>query len=362
MDALQPKRTVSDVLLGFNEKTPEQANQTIFNLLTSLARLLENPSMNGRVGKVLRHSTESTELHTTFAAAIERATQLARRLKGQKDLYKACSRVLSGILELLPTINLIETADTLLENSDDDIRRTALQAVGIKVGTIKQGDEPSIQAALGFLARIGTIIQHSQDTVLKQTAVNCIDQISERFGKRDNEAVAAAAGIVAGVQSLGSNDERLREGSILCLASVVGVIPQDFIPLLPTVLPKAFSYLELAINEGGKKTSLHNTIYSLLCSIIEGLPFMFTGKYLDRSLELSHKSAALELDEDCESSRELFYSYVAKHVEGKEFFDAINRTFADALQSGYEVSIRNSASFFLLICRRLFANILTCFF
>ncbi|KAF2816538.1 uncharacterized protein BDZ99DRAFT_407438 [Mytilinidion resinicola] len=336
IDALQPKRTVSEVLLSLNEKSQAEVNGTLLTLLESLASILEDPLLIAYVGQVLRPGTESAVLQKTFAPAIERATQLSRRLKGEEGLYAACSRVLFSILELLPITSLIKTAEDLLENSDDDIRLTTLQAVEIKVRSIKQGDEPSVKAALAFLSRVGTIIQHSQDTVLKQSAVACIDQISERFGKRDSAAVASSAQMVAGVQSLGSNDDRLREISVICLASVVDVISEDFIPLLPAVLPQAFSYLEQSMDADGKKPRLHNAVYSLLCAIIEKLPFMFIGSYLDKSLELSHKSAECDLGESCDESRDHFYSYVAKQVEAKECFEAINRTFADAVKHGYE--------------------------
>ncbi|KAF2497168.1 hypothetical protein BU16DRAFT_508085 [Lophium mytilinum] len=350
IDALQPKRTVSEVLLSLNEKSQDEVNGTVLTLLVSLASILEDPSLIAYVGQVLRPGTESAVLQKTFAPAIERATQLARRLKGQEELYQACSRVLSSILELLPTTSLIKTAEDLLENSDDDIRRTALQAVEIKVRSIKQGDEPSIKAALAFLSRVGTIIQHSQDTALKQSAVACIDQISERFGKRDSAAVASAAQIVAGVQSLGSNDDRLREISVICLASIVDVISEDFIPLLPVVLPKAFSYLEQSIDADGKSTRLHNAVYSLLCAIIEKLPFMFIGSYLDKSLELSHRSAKCDLGENCDESRDHFYGYVAKQIEAKECFEAINRTFDDAVENGHE-ALREHLNALLLAVR-----------
>ncbi|OCL06827.1 hypothetical protein AOQ84DRAFT_69825 [Glonium stellatum] len=335
-DSLRPKRTVSDVLFGLNEKDANQVESSLLNLLSSLAEILDGQRLHARLSRVLRHDSEAEKLRVAFTEAMEKTIQISQQVKGREVLYNACSRVLSSLLNLLPTVDLIKSAEILLDNPNDEVRRTALKSVEVKVQSIRQGDDISTKAILAFLSRIGTIIQHSPDVALKHTAVACIDQISERFGKKDPSAIAAAAQIVSGVQSLGSGDDRLRIISLLCLASTVDVIQDEFIPLLPTVLPKAFTYLMQSLDSRAPKKNLHNAVYALLCSVVERLPFMFSGQYLDGALELSYRSAVADLDSDLDESRNQFFQLAAKQIDAKECFSAIEGAWPGAVSMGYQ--------------------------
>ena len=335
---MQQKRTISDVLFGFNEKDAGQVENSLLNLLSSLAQLLNDQNLHTRLGRVLRHDSDAAQLRVVFTEAMEKAIHISQQVRGREVLHDACSCVLSSLLNLLPTVDLIKSAEILLDNPNDEVRRTALKSVEVKVQSIRQGDDVSTKAVLAFLSQIGTIIQHSPDVALKHTAVACIDQISERFGKKDPPAIAAAAQIVSGVQSLGSSDDRLRIISLLCLASTVDVIQDGFIPLLPAVLPKAFTYLSQSLDSQEPKNNLHNAVYALLCSIVERLPFMFSGQYLDSALQLSHRSAVADLDPDVDESRSQFYQLAAKQIDAKECFSAIERSWTGAVEMGYEVS------------------------
>lgn len=335
-DSLQQKRTVSDVLFGFNEKDAGQVENSLLNLLSSLAQLMNDQNLHTRLGRVLRHDSDAVQLRVVFTEAMEKTIHVSQQVRGREVLHDACSRVLSSLLSLLPTVDLIKSAEILLDNPNDEVRRTALKSVEVKVQSIRQGDDVSTKAGLAFLSQIGTIIQHSPDVALKHTAVACIDQISERFGKKDPSAIAAAAQIVSGVQSLGSSDDRLRIISLLCLASTVDVIQDEFIPLLPAVLLKAFTYLSQSLDSQEPKNNLHNAVYALLCSIVERLPFMLSGQYLDSALQLSHRSAVADLDPDVAESRSQFYQLAAKRIDAKECFSAIERSWTGAVEMGYE--------------------------
>jgi len=105
---------------------------------------------------------------------------------------------------------------------------------------------------------------------------------------------------------------------------------------LPAVLPKAFTYLSQSLDSQEPKNNLHNAAYALLCAIVERLPFMFSGQYLDSALQLSHRSAVADLDPDVDESRSQFYQLVAKRIDAKECFSAIERSWTGAVEMGYE--------------------------
>lgn len=335
-DALQPKRTMSEVLFTLNERNADQIQQTAVALLGALSTLLQDGQLHNRVLRVLREGGEdATAVRNVFTQLLEKTIQMSQTFKQRENLRDACAQVLSSLLRLLPTAELVKSTDALLDHANDDVRRTALRAVEAQAINVKQSDIPARTALLEFLPRITSVIKDSPDINLKHTAVACIDQISEKFGKKDTTAVASAAEAVASEQALGSSEDRLRVISLLCLASTVEILQDDFIPLIPKVLPTAFTYLEESINAGPKGQDLHNAVYSLLCSIIERVPYIFSGSYLDSALQLSHKSAAAELSDDADENREQFYQLAAKQVDAKDCFAALDRNWSSAVQAGY---------------------------
>ncbi|GME28642.1 u3 small nucleolar rna-associated protein [Neofusicoccum parvum] len=335
-DALKPKRTMSEVLFTLSEKNADQIQETAIVLLEALSALLQDGQLHNRVLRVLREESEdATAVRNVFTQLLEKTIQMSQKFKDQENLKDACAQVLSSILRLLPTAELVKSAETLLSHSSNDVRRTALRAVEAKAINVKQSDVAARTALLEFLPRITSVIQNSADISLKHTAVACVDQISEKFGKKDTAVVASAAEVVAGEQALGSSDDRLRVISLLCLASTVEILQDDFIPLVPKVLPQAFKYLEESIDAGSKQQSLHNAVYSLLCCIIERVPYIFSGSYLDSALKLSHKSTAAELSEDADENREQFYQLAAKQIDAKDCFAALDRNWSSAVTAGY---------------------------
>jgi U3 small nucleolar RNA-associated protein 10 len=173
----------------------------------------------------------------------------------------------------------------------------------------------------------------------KIISVSCIDSIVERFGKKDASAVASVAQTIAGPQSLSHSDDRVRVLSLLCLTSVVDVLEDEFISLLPSVLPVAFDYLSKAIDE--ENVGLHNAVYTLISDIVERLGYMFSREYLDTALRLSHRSASSDLEDACDESRRAFYQSVSEHLGAQEVFAAIQSTWSHAVSQGSEASLEH---------------------
>ncbi|KAF2085551.1 hypothetical protein K490DRAFT_75160 [Saccharata proteae CBS 121410] len=333
-DALQAKPTTSNVLFGLNEKDGAQIERSAVNLLDALAELLQDSQLKNRTLRVLKDSDETARaVRDVFTQLLEKTIQLSHRFHDRTILRDGCSDVLSSLLKLLPTAELVKSADALLDNSSDNVRRTALRSVEAQASSVKQSDAAARSTLLDFMPRITRVILQSSDATLKLTAVACIDQISEKFGKKNTAAVFSAAEIVAGPQSLGSDDIRLRINSLLCLASVVEILHDDFIPLIPKVLPLAFGYLKESIQTG--EQSSHNAVYSLLCSVIEHVPFIFSGEYLDSALQLSHQSATAGLGDDSDENRAQFYQFASKQIDAKDCFAAIERNWDSAVNTGY---------------------------
>ncbi|KAF3033541.1 snoRNA-binding rRNA-processing protein utp10 [Didymella keratinophila] len=338
-DAAGPKRKVSDTLFGLNEKKPNEIESSIQNLLNCLADLAADDRLRTHVTKAFRRKSDNSKPRDVFASVVEVTIQLSKQIASTPKLYESCSRVLARALDLLPSTELVKSAELLLAKTDAQVQAAAIKSVQVRAASVVQNDRHSVQALVSFLPSLETILQKSKSLETKIISVSCIDSIVERFGKKDASAVASVAQTIAGPQSLSHSDDRVRVLSLLCLTSIVGVLEDEFISLLPSVLPVAFDYLSKAIDE--ENSGLHNAVYTLVSDIIERLGYMFSREYLDTALRLSHRSAAADLEETCDESRRAFYQSVSEHLGAQEVFAAIQSTWTHAVSCGFDASLEH---------------------
>ncbi|KAF2202853.1 hypothetical protein GQ43DRAFT_479562 [Delitschia confertaspora ATCC 74209] len=331
-DAVRPKRTVSDILFGLNEKQAGHIDTTIENLLSAFAELTKDSLLRKHVGKAFKITADSAEPRTIFASIVETTVQISQQVTTKPTLYEICGKALSSGLSLLPTVDLVKSAELLSTASNHpQVRAAAIKAIEMRTQKVPHNDNAATSAVLTFLPKIEELIQESQEIDLKLVALSCVDQIVERFGKKDTSAVMSMARVVSGPQSFANEDDRLRIMSLVCLASVVDVVDEEFISLLPTVLPVMFGYLEESITSGAK-ADLYKAIYGLLVTIVERIGFMFTVDHMEEALRLSLRSSASDFGDECAYSRQLFYQKMAEHLEAKSIFTAIKRTWPDAIK------------------------------
>lgn len=83
---------------------------------------------------------------------------------------------------------------------------------------------------------------------------------------------------------------------------------------------------------------MHNAGYSFMGSLIQYLPYMISGKYLDQLLRISNASAEAELDDSADESRLQCLQLAAKQVDPKIMFTALEADWT-AASAGPEVRI-----------------------
>lgn len=164
--------------------------------------------------------------------------------------------------------------------------------------------------------------------------MTCIDQIVERFGKKDVSAVTAAATTICGRSCLEATDAGTQSSSLVCLATMVEVLNEAFIPMIPSVLPKAEGHLAASVEEDAENPKLHNAVYTFMTALLVYLPWMVHGAYLDGLLTGSYESANAEMGEDCDRLRSDVLQLLAKSIEPKECLKALDRTWSVAMVEG----------------------------
>jgi U3 small nucleolar RNA-associated protein 10 len=359
-DVLKPKPTISSVLLSVSDSGAKDAHRTALNQLTLLPHLLSQKRLIDQTGKLLEgDDMDAARVRDLYSALLENLLGLADTLKSNKALHNACGDVLESLLGLLSTSEFVKSVESLLDRPNEELRRKILRSLEVRIDQEDQSDAVSRQAMLAFLPQLTAIIRESGDVLYKHTAVACVDKIAEKYGKKDLEGVAAAAETIASDHCLGQEDERLRIMALLCLASLVDILREGIVSVLPVAIPKALDYIAGSIEEDKEDGKLHNAGYAFISALVHHLPYMVSGAYLDKLLLISNLSAEADLDDDADESRIQCLQLAAKQLEAKTMFTALQQNWTHAAEAGSLVSlVLREVKIFLLTFNRPFANTL----
>ncbi|KAE8451963.1 hypothetical protein EG329_002127 [Mollisiaceae sp. DMI_Dod_QoI] len=334
-DVLKPKPTYSAILLNANDDRDSDATSIALNEMTLLPHLLSQKRLVTQTAKLLGHDDmDAARIRDLYSTLLEHILALADSLKEENRLQTACGDILESLLGLLTTSEFVKSVEGLLDRPNESLRRKILRSLQIRINQESASDAASRSAMLGFLPQLTAIIRESKDVLYKHTAVACVDKISEKYGKKDLEAVAAAAETIAGTYCLGQPDDRLRRMALLCLASLVEILREGIVSVLPIAIPKALEYMEASIQSEAEAQKLLNAGYAFISALVHHLPYMVSGGYLDKLLEISNAAAEADLDDDADENRIQCLLIVAKQVDAKSMFGALEKDWERAASIG----------------------------
>lgn len=193
------------------------------------------------------------------------------------------------------------------------------------------------KACLEFLPHLTGIWVDSTSAPLRYALLSCLDLISERFGKKDVPAVLEVAKAISGSQVPATVDLSIETAILLCLATMVHVVRAEFVPLVPTTFPNALAHLATSVAKDDLR--LHNAVYSFICALLLHVPWIITGTYLTRILEISYESANAELGKVCSDSRVNTLKLLAEQIRPEHMFNALDQTWKSAMAKGPNVSL-----------------------
>ncbi|TDZ23833.1 U3 small nucleolar RNA-associated protein 10 [Colletotrichum orbiculare MAFF 240422] len=336
-DIFKPKPALAATLLGVGDQLSEKNPQaTALQQLTVFPALLSSRKLRKEVGILTeRDDMDASKIRELYAILLRDILALAETVKQQKALHEYCGNALANLLNLLSIGEFIKSVETLLDRTEVDLRRKVLRALEVRVDQEGVADVTSRTALLAFLPQLTAAIRDTDDIKYKHTAVACIDKIAEKYGKKDVETVAAAAGTIAGVHCLGQPDVRLRVMALLCLSSLVDVLQDGILPVLSVAVPQAILYIQQSAEQDDASVELHNAGYSFITALAQHLPYMISGKYLDSILVASNKSAEAELDDEANSERLNSLRFLARKVEPKIVLTSLEKNWSSATEAGY---------------------------
>ncbi|MCJ1352938.1 MAG: snoRNA-binding rRNA-processing protein utp10 [Icmadophila ericetorum] len=336
-DTLKSERTISERLLAFDDA--RRPTSIAANLLSLLPQVLSSQRLITRISKTLtRHDghADAAVIRQGYSQMLGCLLQLMVDVRQDPILYLACERVLDSLLGLLSMQEFIISLGCLFDQDDVNVRRQGLVALEHRIKNQKIEDSIAQKASLTFLPRLISVIEDSPDLPLRHTAIACLDQIIEKYGKKDVAAVALAVTSICGEFGLGNNEPRVQVLTTLCLATSVEVLREAIIPSIPKIMPQIIKLLQSSIEGNPINYALHNAVYSFLEALITYIPWLVTGDYLDQLLQASQESANANMGSACDQNRLDVLKLLAKQIEPRECFLGLTRTWPNAMAAGPE--------------------------
>jgi U3 small nucleolar RNA-associated protein 10 len=334
-DALKPKPGISQILLGVGNEGAKDKHVIAESLLKSLSYCLKHSSLKAQMAIVFNSDAEDTvtKVAGLFSQILEQVLVMSDAVQEIKPLSNACSDTLGSVLGVLSLVDLLDTVEQLLQRPSPDLRRKVLRLLETRLRQHPEREGAAQNRVLEFISFLNQVVKSSDDILLKHAAIACIDRIAEKYGRKNPDMVLPAAMVISSDSCLGQEDNRVRVMGLLCLASMAEVLGEGIIPALPEILKKSLTLLESSM-EGTVNEQLHNSVYSLLSALLVQVPFMLSGKTLDTILQLSFKSAELELSDEGDETRRDALKLIAKKFDVKESYGAAERNWAIAVSSG----------------------------
>ena len=332
LDCMETKPFVSTQVLPYDAKRTRM--DAVVNLLAFLPLMLGKASLITKARKELAHGGENSSImKTQHEQSLEKLFLLSQPHGIDLQAHTSCMQALGALLALLPMAHLVETFEKLLIRTQDTVRLQIMLSFESRLE-----DKANLQSAerscFQLLPRLTLIAQETLDSSLKRTAISSMDKIIETFGKKNVDAVLRCARAIAGKACLGAAESNIRIASLLCLATAIEMASDAFVILIPTVFPIAIGQLETSMAVATENIPLHNAAYSFLSSLLLYVPWMVIGPSLDRLLTASHESANSALGDEPDACRNETLSLIGKHIDVKESFASLDRTWVNAMTEG----------------------------
>ncbi|KAJ8606445.1 hypothetical protein MRB53_040959 [Persea americana] len=325
---------VGKTLLGRGSDGPVDLS-TASHFIAIVPAILKSRALQTKVLAILSAKNGSAIASRTFGDIVRVTIDLNREACRQNTSVKSCSEALEILLGLLPINSYIDTVDPLLDDADPNLRNSIMSTILNRVRQNPRTDKQSSTAIVAYLSRIGTIITSDAPSTLLTTAVACINEITEKYGRSDTSAVAAVAATVCTEKCLASENKLLRTVSLHFLATAIGILGDGFIPLLKRTLLFIDDNIDESVVDGKIDTKLHNAAFAALSAIVEQLSFMLTSTMLAAILEACHVSAAVDIPmKELQDDRNDLFKLMGRQVPLKNIAEAATSSWTSAVNAG----------------------------
>ncbi|KAG9784618.1 hypothetical protein KCU88_g2687, partial [Aureobasidium melanogenum] len=323
-DIFSDKPHNAEPLLDINKSTKaDRKEQIAIILLETAAKLLETKGLKAHVKRLQKKDgAEAESFWTEYKLCLQDQLVMLKNQKGQQhtELTASTRKCLSALLALPSLAELFAVMPNLLQEmervGDRELPPLALRVLAAQLQHNPAKDSKTQSEAMTFLPTVEEIIRTTQDVSLRHAAIACLDRIVEVYGRKSpDDIMSASMTLIEGDYGLSSQDTRTQIMSVLCVASMMEVLKEAAVPIVPQSMPKVLDLLRRSLGDKERNEELHNAVFTLLSSFLSYLAYMVSDDNVVEILELCYRSCVAEMDASCKESRTETLSLLAHKVD-----------------------------------------------
>ncbi|KAL2401513.1 U3 small nucleolar RNA-associated protein 10 [Exophiala dermatitidis] len=323
-DIFSDKPHNAEPLLDINKSTKaDRKEQISIILLETAAKLLESKGLKAQVKRLQKKDgAEAESFWTEYKLCLQDQLVMLKNQKGQQhtELTASTRKCLSALLALPSLAELFAVMPNLLQEmervGDRELPPLALRVLAAQLQHNPAKDSKTQSEAMTFLPTVEEIIRTTQDDPLRHAAIACLDRIVEVYGRKSpDDIMSASMTLIEGDYGLSSQDTRTQIMSVLCVASMMEVLKEAAVPIVPQSMPKVLDLLRRSLSDNERNEELHNAVFTLLSSFLSYLAYMVSDDNVVEILELCYRSCVAEMDASCKESRTETLSLLAHKVD-----------------------------------------------
>jgi U3 small nucleolar RNA-associated protein 10 len=317
---------------------PTERLEKSLGLFVLAERLLKSKYLRSQLSKLERsHSESRSVVQDELKTCLHQILDTTQTVKAYgEDMKNASRRCMTALLELLSLSQLIEILPDLLrgmEQDNENLKPDALNVLAAQMRGKVPNDRGTSAAALGYLSDLGDMLKFTTSDTLRAAAVGCVDNIVDKYGRKDSEPVIKIATVLAGEEGMAASNAIVQQRSTLTLASVFDILGQAAVPIIPETMENTLAVLAGSIEQEKENPRLHDAAFALVSAIASNVPFMISEDHLDRTLVLAAEAAFSDLPKSCGDQRKDTLQQVARKVDFNALIDSLRRTWEQIVEN-----------------------------
>lgn len=344
-DCVADKPHNASALLNISTSTSHNLREkTAANVLGIAGHIASNNTLRLRAIKMSKtDATAKAAIDEQFRTCFLQTLGSLQRLQHHEaDVREAASKCMVALLELVSVKQLIESLTALLDqlpSSNLNLKPRALRLLSTRLTGKGSSDGETARVAIDYLTALEDILDNADDTALQFAAIECIDRISTKYGRRDATALVSPARVITGDVGLASPDSNIQLVAAVTLSSMLGYMRDAAVPIVPDVLEGTFQMIESSMRGATENEASHNAAFGLIASVVHSVSFMVSEGDLDRILIIASQAASGGSDTSATARREALVE-VAKRIDTEVLSNSLLRVWATIIEHGVEGTLQ----------------------
>ena len=315
----------------------EEKQEAALTLYATAEHLLRSKQLKPAIARRARLDDEfAQQIKSQLRVCLHQILELMQSQSSYGNKVVLSARTcLSALLELMPAAQLMSSVSTLFQEmvgEGEDLKPQVLRVVAAQLRSKAPSDNDTVTAAMNLLTELRQILG-GDDQDFKLACLACIDQLAESYGRKLPEKMLEVAEHLTSGVIADSSDKSITVAAALTLASVVDILGEAAVPVVPAALQNIFIALSQSLEQGEEDEQLHNASFAVISSIVSNVAFMVSDEDLDRILELSAEAAFSDLPSSCSETRRDFLEVLARKTELSALIGGITRSWEEVVEN-----------------------------